>query len=289
MNDPRLLTLLTLIKVKSYTKTAERLFITQPAVSQHIKSLEHQYDVSIFDGTKGFNLTKQGQILVEYARRMQNQDIQLKQTLTNSVNFSLPIKIGVTDFCKEAIINNEIFNSITEEYNYKLELLVMSSEDIFKNLESGNIDLAVIDNSYNDDLFEGTLIDTYNIVPFVHTEGKFKEIKRITREMLKNNPIIMSNDNEGMTISVKESLKKSNININPDNLYFSNSPYLMTKMIKQFDGIAFMYSNYVDSLPGIKKMELTNFKSSQNVYLIYSISSFEKANFKKICNKVKKA
>ncbi len=289
MNDPRLLTLLTLIKVKSYTKTAERLFITQPAVSQHIKSLEHQYDVSIFDGTKGFNLTKQGQILVEYARRMQNQDIQLKQTLNNSVNFSLPIKIGVTDFCKEAIINNEIFNSITEEYNYKLELLVMSSEDIFKNLESGNIDLAVIDNSYNDDLFEGTLIDTYNVVPFVHTEGKFKEIKRITREMLKNNPIIMSNDNEGMTISVKESLKKSNININPDNLYFSNSPYLMTKMIKQFDGIAFMYSNYVDSLPGIKKMELTNFKSSQNVYLIYSISSFEKANFKKICNKVKKA
>lgn len=289
MNDPRLLTLLTLIKVKSYTKTAERLFITQPAVSQHIKSLEHQYDVSIFDGTKGFNLTKQGQILVEYARRMQNQDIQLKQTLNNSVNFSLPIKIGVTDFCKEAIINNEIFNSITEEYNYKLELLVMSSEDIFKNLESGNIDLAVIDNSYNDDLFEGTLIDTYNVVPFVHTEGKFKEIKRITREMLKNNPIIMSNDNEGMTISVKESLKKSNININPDNLYFSNSPYLMTKMIKQFDGIAFMYGNYVDSLPGIKKMELTNFKSSQNVYLIYSISSFEKANFKKICNKVKKA
>jgi DNA-binding transcriptional LysR family regulator len=187
------------------------------------------------------------------------------------------------------IINNEIFNSITEEYNYKLELLVMSSEDIFKNLESGNIDLAVIDNSYNDDLFEGTLIDTYNIVPFVHTEGKFKEIKRITREMLKNNPIIMSNDNEGMTISVKESLKKSNININPDNLYFSNSPYLMTKMIKQFDGIAFMYGNYVDSLPGIKKMELTNFKSSQNVYLIYSISSFEKTNFKKICNKVKKA
>ena len=86
MNDPRLLTLLTLIKVKSYTKTAERLFITQPAVSQHIKSLEHQYDITIFDGTKGFNLTKQGQILVEYARRMQNQDIQLKEALFNSLN-----------------------------------------------------------------------------------------------------------------------------------------------------------------------------------------------------------
>ena len=289
MNDPRLLTLLTLIKVKSYTKTAERLFITQPAVSQHIKSLEHQYDVSIFDGTKGFNLTKQGHILVEYARRMQNQDIQLKQTLTNSLYNSLPIKIGVTDYCKEAIINNDIFNAVTEKYSFKLELHVMSSSDIFRDLESGNIDLAIVDNSYNDDLFEGTLIDTYNIVPFVYTEGKFKEIKRITREMLKNNAIIMSSDNEGMTNTVKESLKRSNISINPDNLHISNSPYLMAKMIKQFDGIGFMYSNYIDSLNGIKKMELTNFKSTQNVYLIYSISSFEKANFKKICNQVKKA
>ena len=100
VNDPRLLTLLTLIKVKSYTKTAERLFITQPAVSQHIKSLEHQYDITIFDGTKGFNLTKQGQILVEYARRMQNQDIQLKEAIFNSLNSSAPLRIGITDFCK---------------------------------------------------------------------------------------------------------------------------------------------------------------------------------------------
>ena len=288
MNDPRLLTLLTLIKVKSYTKTAERLFITQPAVSQHVKSLEHQYEITIFDGTKGFNLTKQGEILVEYARRMQNQDIQLKETLSNSMNKSLSIKIGVSDFCKEIIGSNDFFNLITEKYNYKLEVHVMKSEEIYADLETGKIDLAIIDNNYNDDLYEGVLIDTLNIVPFVSTEGKFKEIKRLTREMLKLNNIILSNENEGMTIATKESLKKANITINSDNVHISNSPYLMTKLIKRFDGISYMYSNFVDTYSGIKKMELTNFKSNQNVYLIYSISSFEKANFKKICNEIKK-
>ena len=194
MNDPRLLTLLTLIKVKSYTKTAERLFITQPAVSQHVKSLEHQYDITIFDGTKGFNLTKQGEILVEYARRMQNQDIQLKETLNNSLNKSLPIRIGVCDFCKGIITDNEFFNLILENYNHKVELYILNSEQIFTDLEAGKLDLAIVDNSYNDDLFEGVLLDTLSIVPFVYKEGKFKEIKRITREMLKNNPIIIASE-----------------------------------------------------------------------------------------------
>ena len=288
MNDPRLLTLLTLIKVKSYTKTAERLFITQPAVSQHVKSLEHQYDITIFDGTKGFNLTKQGEILVEYARRMQNQDIQLKETLTNSLNRTLPIKIGISDFCKGILNEIEFLNLITDKYHYKVEMYVLNSNDLFAGLESGKIDLAIIDNSYNDDLFEGILLDTYNIVPFVSKEGKFKEIKRITREMLKNNPIVFSNDLEGMTISTKEALKKSNILLSNNNIHTSNSPYLMTELIKKFDCIGFMYSNFVN-LESIKKMDLTNFKCSQNIYLLYSISSFEKANFKKICNQLKKA
>ena len=288
MNDPRLLTLLTLIKVKSYTKTAERLFITQPAVSQHVKSLEHQYDITIFDGTKGFNLTKQGEILVEYARRMQNQDIQLKETLTNSLNRTLPIKIGISDFCKGILNENEFLNLITDKYHYKVEMYVLNSNDLFAGLESGKIDLAIIDNSYNDDLFEGILLDTYNIVPFVSKEGKFKEIKRITREMLKNNPIVFSNDLEGMTISTKEALKKSNILLSNNNIHTSNSPYIMTELIKKFDGIGFMYSNFVN-FESIKKMDLTNFKCSQNIYLLYSISSFEKANFKKICNQLKKA
>ena len=45
----------------------------------------------------------------------------------------------------------------------------------------------------------------------------------------------------------------------------------------------------LNNFDSIKRMDLTNFKSSQNVYMIYSISSFEKNNFKKIINHVKKA
>lgn len=52
MDDPRLLTLCTLVRIKNYTKTAKRLFITQPAVTHHIQSLEKEYDIKIFSDSK---------------------------------------------------------------------------------------------------------------------------------------------------------------------------------------------------------------------------------------------
>ena len=48
MIDHRLHTFLTVCKYMNYTKAAQELFITQPAVSQHIRYLEKYYGVSLF-------------------------------------------------------------------------------------------------------------------------------------------------------------------------------------------------------------------------------------------------
>ena len=70
MIDAKLTTLLTLIEAQSYTKAAQMLSLTQPAVSQHIRGLEQEYGIKIFlKGTKGMVLTPEGKILEKYARR----------------------------------------------------------------------------------------------------------------------------------------------------------------------------------------------------------------------------
>ena len=55
--DTRLLTFLTLLEEKNYTKTANRLYITQPAVTHHIKSLEKDLNITLFKDNKSFDLT----------------------------------------------------------------------------------------------------------------------------------------------------------------------------------------------------------------------------------------
>ncbi|MDD3504606.1 MAG: LysR family transcriptional regulator, partial [Eubacteriales bacterium] len=72
MLDHRIETLLILSETLSYTKTAELLHITQPAVSQHIRYLEKLYSCKIFMriGRK-LTITPAGSRLIRAAQIMQ--------------------------------------------------------------------------------------------------------------------------------------------------------------------------------------------------------------------------
>lgn len=62
INPTWLNTFCTLVEVNHFTQTAERLYMTQSGVSQHIKKLEQQVDCALLERHgKQFTLTVQGQ------------------------------------------------------------------------------------------------------------------------------------------------------------------------------------------------------------------------------------
>ena len=67
--DMKVKTLLAVIEAGSYTKAAQKLNLTQPAVSHQIRLLENEFDIKIFYRSKNkLKLTPQGKILVQYAQ-----------------------------------------------------------------------------------------------------------------------------------------------------------------------------------------------------------------------------
>ena len=66
MFDMKVKTLLAVIESGSYTKAAQKLNLTQPAVSHQIRLLENEFDIKIFYRSKNkLKLTPQGKILVQ--------------------------------------------------------------------------------------------------------------------------------------------------------------------------------------------------------------------------------
>lgn len=79
------------------TRAAERLFISQPAVSAHVKALEEELGVALFNrGPRGMQLTREGQMLKPQAEAalksvgdLLNQARSLREDLTGELRLAL--------------------------------------------------------------------------------------------------------------------------------------------------------------------------------------------------------
>ena len=71
MIDNKLYTLLKVYECRNYTRAAQQLSITQPAVSQHIKALESELGVKLFEHANGELLvTRQCEEAVKFAKKI---------------------------------------------------------------------------------------------------------------------------------------------------------------------------------------------------------------------------
>ena len=97
MLNQKLSTLLTAAELGSFTRAANALSLTQPAVSHHIKELEQQLGVTLFLRKKGqIQLTPEGEIVVQYVRRMKALEQQMMQELKSSDRRLTRLRVGIT-------------------------------------------------------------------------------------------------------------------------------------------------------------------------------------------------
>ena len=82
MEDTKLISLLAVNELKNYTLAAKQLNLTQPAISQHIRQLETELNIKIFNRVGAeLKITPDGEILVKYARRILSMYADLESRL----------------------------------------------------------------------------------------------------------------------------------------------------------------------------------------------------------------
>ena len=84
MIDVKLLTLLKVNETGNYTRAAEQLSLTQPAVSQHIKQIEKELGITLFVRSGGkIRPTPEGELVIQYAERVVSLYENLQQALVD--------------------------------------------------------------------------------------------------------------------------------------------------------------------------------------------------------------
>ena len=136
MIDFRLKTFLTLCKILNYTKTAEILHITQPAVSQHIKYLESEYNVKLFSyKNKILSLTDPGKILYDFLLAMDASSKRIKEILSEVDNKNHPIIFGTTLTIGEYTMNNLLPKLLIDYPELNITMDVGNTQNLLKKLK----------------------------------------------------------------------------------------------------------------------------------------------------------
>lgn len=147
MSDRRLKVFRTVAKLLSFTKAAEALHMTQPAVTFQVRQLEEYFNTRLFDRTHNkVNLTQAGERVAEFAERI----FDLYSEMENSVRdltgeISGALTIGASTTIAEYMLPALLGEFKNRYIDINLRLKVSNTEGIVSMVEHNVIDLGVVE------------------------------------------------------------------------------------------------------------------------------------------------
>ena len=199
MSDRRLQVFHTVAGVLSFTKAAEILNMTQPAVTFQVRQLEEDFNTRLFDRAHNrISLTKAGEMVLGYADKI----IQHYQEMHEAVkamtgdNTGL-ITIGASTTIAEYMLPGLLGDFQNQFPEVLVRLKVANTDAIVSMVEDNTIDLGVVEGAVNNQLLlvESCQID--QLVGIITTNHKLSTENSITARDLTAYPFILREDGSG--------------------------------------------------------------------------------------------
>ncbi|MCH2533035.1 MAG: LysR family transcriptional regulator [Bdellovibrionales bacterium] len=146
MNLQQLTTFCTVISEGSMTAAADKLFLTQPAVSQQIRNLEEELGVNLLErGVRKVKPTLQGQLLYDYARKILHMTQQAEVAIhTMSQEISGDLRIGTINSIGLFLISPIIGLFLKHNSQLNIKLVYGSDQSILQRMKDNDIDMAIL-------------------------------------------------------------------------------------------------------------------------------------------------
>ena len=147
MADRRLQVFHAVAKQRSFTRAAEALFMTQPAVTFQIRQLEEQYRIRLFERRTGdVALTPAGELVFSYAERILALNDELDTRLGElSGEVSGQLLIGASTTTGETLLPQLLGEFDAQYPRVRARLIVGNSETIASRVAERTLDIGAID------------------------------------------------------------------------------------------------------------------------------------------------
>lgn len=171
--DLQLLVLVTVVEERNFTRAAQKLHISQPAISQHIHNLERRLGSQLLDRTNKYvRLNKAGEIAYRHAKEALKLDDQMQRLIVDLKERPQgPLKIGASFTFGEYILPHLIAEFRTRYPDIRPMIEIENTQHVLDSVTEGDIDIGIIEGMSlrdHDVIVEPIAKDTVVIVASSH-------------------------------------------------------------------------------------------------------------------------
>ena len=243
MFDFRLKVFDTVAKRLNFTKAANELNITQPAVTKHIKEIELNLNIKLFErnGTK-IKLTKAGEILLKYTEEIfaiyQKMEFEIGQLQEKQKG---TLRLGASTTIAQYVLPPILAEFRKRFPEIQLSLVIQNSEKIEDLLANHKIDVGLIEAQIKNRTFHYFPFMKDEIVLVSRQNHSISTKNNIKLDDLKHIPLVFREPGSGTLETIDLALKSKNIKLNELNIEIQLGS---TESIKSYllhsDALAFL-------------------------------------------------
>lgn len=203
--DQQMIVFLKVAELQSFSRAAEELHMTQPAVSQHIQALESTFGVRLLDrNNKYVRLTKAGDIVYYHAKEIFSQYSRMKRLVDDLSNLpSGSLAIGASYTIGEYVLPHII--AVLRERFPRIQPMISigNTKEIADLVRNRKLDVGLVEgNFYHEKLFAESFDRDFMYV-YASAEHPLVTQQEVTVEQLKQETWIVREDGSGTREAVE--------------------------------------------------------------------------------------
>lgn len=226
-------------ETENMTEAAQRLGISQPALSIAIKTLEKRFGTQLFIRTRtGTKLTAIGQKVYNYAKTQHIYFENLQKEIQESLEYTeRELKVGAIDTIGTTFIN-EIYPKYKSKYNrIHLNLCIDNTKNLTEMTQKGQCEISIITLPHYDVPQDLTIAHIMaEKMELVTTPEKLKEIKNFND--LNKIPFFSYNRTSNTFEGISKKLNE--LHIKPNIPVHSTSPEIIKQLVLQGQGMSYL-------------------------------------------------
>lgn len=202
----------TVAEQMNFRKAAERLFLTQPAVTLQIKALENDLGVRLFDRAAGrISLTQQGVVLLGYANKMANLVSEAERELgTGLGTVSRELSLGVSTTIAQYVLPRLLGAFLDEHPSVQFSLRSGSTSDVVQLLLDDKVSIGLIEGPARD---RGVRMEPFMEDELVLITPPNFEFDALSRSQFVASSLVMREQGSGNRRVVETALEKAGLKL----------------------------------------------------------------------------